>query len=131
MARILVYTHPMQVIVQQGDTVGLLCERHGISREQFFEHNPDKIQESFFTSDLVRTSYLYEGEKIEIGNVHLERLGDHQFSDGKNEYDVMYADSASSSIGFAVGAYLVLGMAFTVGVYYLLWRGVKAVAKES
>ncbi len=121
----------MQVMVQQGDTVGILCERHGLSREQFFEHNPNKYQSSFFTEDHVRTAYLEEGEKIEIGNVHLERLGDNQFSDGNNVYDVMYSDSGASTAGFALGAYLVLGAAFTLGFYYLLWRGVKAIAKES
>jgi len=108
----------MKTEVLPGDTVGSICKRYGIERDLFFQLNPIKKMNSFVNDEGIRTAMLDVGEMLKIGEYPNEKTA-----------DIMYEDSGSSS--FSDGGAFVIGAAFTIGVWYLIWRGIKSVAKES
>ncbi len=54
----------MQASVLPADTVGIFCQRHGLSREALFALNPHLNMRSFYIESGILTAVLDEGEQL-------------------------------------------------------------------
>lgn len=60
-------------MVRSGDTVGRLCERHGLSRAEFFRLNVAMAPDLLTTEDRVLTAQLREGQQVRVFSVLLDK----------------------------------------------------------
>lgn len=108
--------------VEPGDTVGSFCSRYGMSRETFFDINPGPM----IDVDGVSSRVLFEGDILNIdaravanaeeASLHMQGVSD--TSPGEA--------AAGIGAGVAFGIVLLIGIALTLGYYYILYRGAKA-----
>lgn len=125
--------------VLENDTVGSLCQRHGLSRDEFFSLN----DRPFFLIGEVKTAELFPGEWVRVASgepvlsvpretQEVEGGENLYFTDGENDYVLVayQSDGSAASTIKEVGV-VALGLILMFGTYYLIWRGIVSVAKGS